>query len=317
MLTRRRPMTSTRPERTTELHREGEVRIDALSIDARARVVLTDEAVAEYAAAMKAGARFPPVVVFDDGDTLWLADGHHRVEAARRAGRMEIRAEEHKGGRRDALLYACGANATHGVRRTNADKRLAVTLILRDEEWCKWSSREIARRCAVDEGLVRRVRRELSADDPQIAPAKRRVRRGTTVYNQRAARGTKLGPDDAARIRADPRNGQEIAREYGVDKSQVSRIRANLIHVDPGYAPGLAGLRRAWDAAAAPAREEFLRWLRSEHPEMISAVITESPTIERRSMAEGQRTPDAVVGLQHGRRISGEGVRCRVRQRVA
>jgi ParB-like chromosome segregation protein Spo0J len=306
-------MTSASPERTTELHRE--VRIDALSIDARARVVLTDEAVAEYAAAMKSGARFPPIVVFDDGETLWLADGHHRVQAARRAGLEEVLAEEYKGGRRDALLYACGANAAHGVRRTNADKRFAVRLMLRDEEWCKWSSREIARRCAVDEGLVRKVRRELSADDPQIAPAKRRVRRGTTVYSQRAARSAKLTSDQVAAIRSDPRNGQKIATEYGVHKSQVSRIKANRTHVDPGYAPDLAGLRRAWNSAGAPAREGFLRWLWSEHPEMIRAVITEPP--EQRSVAEGQHTLDAVVGVQQGRRISGDCVRRRVRQLVA
>jgi hypothetical protein len=174
-------MTSTSPRRTAEEALTRRVRIDTLSTDGKARVALSEEAVVEYAEAMTASVQFPPIVVFDDGETLWLADGHHRVEAARRAGFTVLRAEEHEGGRRDALLYACGANATHGVRRTNADKRLAVTLMLRDEEWRQWSSREIARRCAVDEGLVRRVREELSADHPQIAPAERRVRRGTAV----------------------------------------------------------------------------------------------------------------------------------------
>jgi hypothetical protein len=109
------------------------------------QVQRVEHSVAEYAKAMADGVQFPPIVVFDDGKTLWLADGHHRVEAARLAGLGVILAEEHKGGRRDALLYACGANAAHGVRRTNADKRLAVTLMLRDKEWCKWASRDIAR----------------------------------------------------------------------------------------------------------------------------------------------------------------------------
>ena len=152
-------MTNTSPEPTRK------VRVDALRRDVWARASLDENAVEEYADAMRtAQAKFPPVVVFDERGTLWLADGHHRVEAARRAGRKVIRAKIHAGGRREALLHACGANAAYGVRRTNADKRLAVTLMLRDKEWRDWAGRVIARCCAVDEGLVRKVRDELSAD---------------------------------------------------------------------------------------------------------------------------------------------------------
>jgi hypothetical protein len=259
------------------------VQIDALSTDVRARVVLSDEAVAEYAKAMADGVQFPPIVIFRDGETLWLADGHHRIQAARRAGLKTIRAEEHSGGRREALLHACCANAAHGVRRTNRDKRCAVTLMLRDEEWCQWSSRDIARHCAVDEGLVRKVRDELSADHPQIAPAERRVRRGTAVYIQRSARSATLTPNQVAAIRVDARDGQQIADEYGIHKSQVSRIRNNKTHIDRNLPalPGFGALRRAWSAAGAPAREEFLRWLWSEHPAMISAVITKPSAPQR------------------------------------
>jgi hypothetical protein len=144
-------MTTTSPEPMRR------VRISALRTEVRARAALDENAVKEYADAMRAQAKFPPVVVFKDHEALWLADGHHRVEAGRRAGRMVIRAEVHTGGRREALLYACGANAAHGVRRTNADKRRAVKLMLNDPEWRQWVNLEIARRCAVDEGLVRRV----------------------------------------------------------------------------------------------------------------------------------------------------------------
>jgi hypothetical protein len=52
--------------------------------------------------------RFPPVVVYRDGETNWLADGHHRVDAARRAGRTEILAGVRSGGQRDALLSRSG-----------------------------------------------------------------------------------------------------------------------------------------------------------------------------------------------------------------
>ena len=40
-------------------------------------------------------------------------------------------------------------NADHGKRRSNADKRRAVEMMLKDSEWGKWSDREIAAKCAV------------------------------------------------------------------------------------------------------------------------------------------------------------------------
>jgi hypothetical protein len=289
-------MTNTRPEPRRR------VRINALNMEVRARAALDENAVEEYADAMRAQAKFPPVVVFEEYEALWLADGHHRVEAARRVGRMAIRAEVHAGGRREALLHACGANATHGLRRTNADKRQAVTLMLDDPEWRQWSSREIARRCAVDEGLVRRVRDELSADDPQIAPAKRKMIRAGKEQTQKAARdkkrracraGGRLTLEEAAAIRADARDGQQIARAYGIHKSMVSRIRSNKLYANPNLPalPGFGALLSAWSAAGAAAREEFLRWVWSEHPEMISAVGTEPRGIDRA----------AIGGLSHGR----------------
>jgi hypothetical protein len=60
------------------------------------------------------------------------------------------------------VLYSVGANAHHGLRRTNADKRRAVEMLLRDEEWRGWSDREIARRCAVTHPFVGKIRDELS-----------------------------------------------------------------------------------------------------------------------------------------------------------
>ena len=68
------------------------------------------------------GAVFPPVIVFHDGADYWLADGFHRVEAARKIDRKEIEAEIRDGTARDAILHGIGANATHGSggpRRTS------------------------------------------------------------------------------------------------------------------------------------------------------------------------------------------------------
>jgi hypothetical protein len=48
----------------------------------------------------------PPVVVFKTPDGLLLADGYHRVAAARRRGLETIEAEVRSGSRHDALRYA-------------------------------------------------------------------------------------------------------------------------------------------------------------------------------------------------------------------
>lgn len=126
---------------------------------------LDQAAVQDYADAMEAGAEFPPVIVFHRaGGPMYCADGFHRILAARKLKRPTIRAEVRDGGRREAVLYAAGANAAHGVRRTNADKQRAVTALLLDKEWVKWSDTELAKRAAVDRSTVTRYRELLGKE---------------------------------------------------------------------------------------------------------------------------------------------------------
>jgi hypothetical protein len=134
------------------------------SADTQMRVVGIDPGtVASYAEDMKAGATFPAIRVYHGGGEYHLADGFHRVEAARQIGLDTLLAEVLQGTSRDATLAACAANATHGLRRTNEDKRRAISAMLTDPEWAVWSDRAIAKACAVDHKSVAKVRRELTA----------------------------------------------------------------------------------------------------------------------------------------------------------
>ena len=126
----------------------------------QARETLDMMAIAEYTEALKQGDQFPAVVVYFDGSDHWLADGFHRVSAAEQAGLVAFAADVHKGSQRDARLHAVGANTTHGLRRTNADKRKAVLTLLADDEWRAWSDREIARHCSVDGKTVAKLRKD-------------------------------------------------------------------------------------------------------------------------------------------------------------
>jgi len=128
---------------------------------AQMRVEMKPDTVREYADELAAGTVFPPVVVYHDGTDYWLGDGFHRVEAARKIEREAIDAEVRDGDERQAILHGVGSNASHGLRRTQADKRRAIERLLRDEEWSKWSNRAIAKVARVDHKTVEKVRREL------------------------------------------------------------------------------------------------------------------------------------------------------------
>jgi hypothetical protein len=78
---------------------------------------MSEEVVQEYARAMKAGAVFPPLVVFGNDDCLILADGFHRYEAAPQAGRIAFDCEVRPGGVREAILYAAAAKPPPAVSR--------------------------------------------------------------------------------------------------------------------------------------------------------------------------------------------------------
>jgi hypothetical protein len=82
--------------------------------------------------------------------------------AAVRSSDATLRCEVRQGDFRDAILASAAVNATHGQRRTNADKRIAVGKLLQDPEWAKWSDCEIARRCKVSDVFVGRLRDSLT-----------------------------------------------------------------------------------------------------------------------------------------------------------
>ena len=136
----------------------GKIRTDG---GTQMRVNIDTSTMLEYRDAWKTGVEFDPIDVFYDGTAYWLADGFHRFYGAREAKKKDIVARVHTGSVRDATLFACGANLGHGLRRTSADKRQAVLVLLEDGEWSTWSDRVIADKCGVGNQLVSQVRAEL------------------------------------------------------------------------------------------------------------------------------------------------------------
>lgn len=148
------------------------------SIQCRAQI--DTATVNEYAERMTEGDKFPPIIVFGSADRCWIGDGWHRVLAARQISARKIDAELKRGNRVDALKHALQANAQHGQRRTNADKRRCVEIALR--EFPKLSSRAIGKMCGVGHTVVDQIRPiQVASDatshrtgaDGKIYPARR------------------------------------------------------------------------------------------------------------------------------------------------
>ena len=134
---------------------------DDISIDGgtQQREKIDPAVVAEYAESMRCGATFPPISVFFDGAQTWLADGFHRFHARGEAEIDDILCDVYEGTNRDALLFSAGANAVHGLRPTNADKRKSVMVLLNDEEWSHWTDSKISIHCKVTQPFVSKLRK--------------------------------------------------------------------------------------------------------------------------------------------------------------
>lgn len=154
------------------------IKLAGLTLDKtiQMRASLNRTAILDYAEAMEAGVEFPPIIVYyrrGGPNKHYVADGFHRVLAAKKLDRKTILAEVRDGTKRDAILYAARANMQHGVRRTNEDKRKAVITLLKDGEWKKWTDTEIARACGVSANMVAKYREWLR---PEKASTEEEVR---------------------------------------------------------------------------------------------------------------------------------------------
>lgn len=190
--------------------------------------------VSDYAEAWRAGAQFPPIVVFFDGTDYWPGDGFHRLQSHINVygSGAQIAADIRPGTRRDAILYAASANAAHGLRRTNQDKLRAVRTLLRDSEWSQYSDNQIAALCAVSQPFVSTHRKQLEAAGEIAASLVRKTASGATMDTARIG--------NTARATTPVSNGGSTYNGYKVEPTP------------PNYVSPVAP-----DLAAADVDEEF------------------------------------------------------------
>jgi len=205
---------------------ERNLKLDAICPDGAymVRLALDSETVDEYTEALQEGAQFPPVDVFDlgNGKLPVLVDGWHRYKAASNCGFAKIATRIHRGTREDALLFALKANQTHGLKRSNADKRRAVEVAL--GVWPAMSSRALALLCGVDHktvdemrgstGEVRQLNRTGSDGKTRVLPA-----RGASSADNNRADSAKDAAEESDGDRETPDAAKDRAREEWQDWS--------------------------------------------------------------------------------------------------
>lgn len=202
----------------------------------QSRAGINRETVSEYAEAMQGGAIFPPLIVFNDGADYWLADGFHRYHAYASINAHDVPVDIRQGSQRDAILFSVGANASHGLRRTNDDKRRAVMVLLNDPEWSAWPQTKIAAACGVSREYVSRLSRDLSCDRSQDST--RTVERGGTTYQQNTA-------NIGAGSRADQVAGRPDSQQGMAENGSDHDLPATQSNVDQEpLDPAEAKLRR-------------------------------------------------------------------------
>lgn len=129
------------------------------------RVQTDANIVDEYARAYLDAIELPPVVLFYEevADTYWLADGFHRVKGRVQAGGDSILAKVIPGTRLDAVMYSCGANEDHGLRRTDADREAAMRIYVKEFP-DDLSVNKVATACRVGWRVAERFMRPILTD---------------------------------------------------------------------------------------------------------------------------------------------------------
>lgn len=206
------------------------LKISSIKVDGdlQSRDAISEAVVQEYTEVIREGGKMPPVTAFYDGTKYHLADGWHRFFAHKSAGFPEIEANIIEGTRRDAILFSLSANDDHGLRRSNADKRKAVMVILDDFEWSGWSDTEIAKACKVSSVFVNKIRKQVKGED--AVPEVRKVKRGDTEYTMNTKNLGRPVEDEPDVPEYDEKEEklEEMATEFKAIAEENEELKAKL-----------------------------------------------------------------------------------------
>jgi hypothetical protein len=135
----------------------------------QSRANLDGETAEEYGRLIAEGVKLPPIECIATDGGIVAVDGFHRIEGAKQVGHDSIEAIVTQGTWADAVWAAAGANRTHGLKRSVADKRRAVAMLLGDMTFAVMSDRELAKQVGVTHPFVASMRKRLESIEHETA----------------------------------------------------------------------------------------------------------------------------------------------------
>lgn len=181
----------------------------------------------------------PPITVFrtssPDGDIN--ADGFHRVKAAKAAGLEEFHAEIKEGDKADAIKYALGANADHGVHLTRADMHNKLKSALKFEDFSKLSNNGLAKKIGVSEFFVRTNRPASATPENRVSVGKDGKEKATVKTAGIGKKGGKAKAKKAATKKVAKASGKKGAAgtpAAGTPQTEEEKALAGALGGDGG-----------------------------------------------------------------------------------
>ena len=257
---------SVKPENSTSVDT---LEIEKLEVLVHPRAVMNQEAVKEYQEHIR---HLPPIVVGKIKNKYFIIDGQHRLAAFKRAKHKSIPAiiSDAKN-KEDLIRRALKANHTHGLRRTNKDKRKAVEIAL--EHLSKKSDRFISIICGVSPQTVTTNRNQLSKLDSSTREGKDgKVRRIPEKKSKSKPPSPNSHPESASdksgKKNSNPNNKSSFTytapEVTESDTTEQGNGGENKSEDMPLPSDRLDNLRVSWGRASDADKIKFLQWARKK-----------------------------------------------------
>jgi hypothetical protein len=202
-----------------------ELKVSDIRIDGSTQIrkELNQDKVNEYAEQMEDGVVFPPITVFYDGSSYWLASGFHRLFAEKQRGTETIKVVLINGTVDEATWFALGDNK-HGLNMTAEDYRRSVNITLDHPKWSTYSNAQIAAHVGVSATTVARIKKERN-----IQPATKVTytdKHGNEATMDTSKIGKKKPPK--AEPKAEPEEEQD---EYDPAEEKMRELMDTITHL--------------------------------------------------------------------------------------
>ena len=202
-----------------------ELKVSDIRIDGSTQIrkELNQDKVNEYAEQMEEGVVFPPITVFYDGSSYWLASGYHRLFAEKQRGTETLKVTLINGTVDEATWFALGDNK-HGLNMTAEDYRRSVNITLDHPKWSTYSNAQIAAHVGVSASTVARIKKERN-----IKPATKVTytdKHGNEATMDTSKIGKKKPPK--AEPKAEPEEEQD---EYDPAEEKMRELMDTITHL--------------------------------------------------------------------------------------